>query len=357
MENYDMNTRIIRDLPPCVGNPRNSEGDFLRLKDGRIVFAYSAFVGESYADHAYAVIRAIFSSDEGESWSEPVELFRPSDLGECQNIMSVSFLRMADGAVGIFLIKKKSWQDTRIYLLRSYDECETFGEAVCCIPRKGYFVTNNSRVIRLSSGRILLPGNLLYVNEEGGKVSINQRSACHFFYSDDDGKSWNEVRHCLQMPFVSSDSGLQETGIAEIRDGVLLAYSRTDLGMQYGSYSFDGGMNWTPVEPLRFFTSPMSPLKIQKLADGRFFAVWNPAPQYTCRDCDWDTARSPMAYAFSNDGINWYGQTVFEDDKDSGYSYPAIFSEEKYILVAYCAGKKSDGCNLNRLRIRKFYLD
>ena len=34
-------------LPPGPGNPRNTEGDFVRLKDGRILFIYSSDEGRT----------------------------------------------------------------------------------------------------------------------------------------------------------------------------------------------------------------------------------------------------------------------------------------------------------------------
>ena len=34
-------------LPPGPGNPRNSEGDFIELKDGRILFVYTHFTGSN----------------------------------------------------------------------------------------------------------------------------------------------------------------------------------------------------------------------------------------------------------------------------------------------------------------------
>ena len=52
------------------GNPRNGEGAFLRLLDGRIMFAYTKYDGESNTDEATAHIAAVYSEDEGESWSE-----------------------------------------------------------------------------------------------------------------------------------------------------------------------------------------------------------------------------------------------------------------------------------------------
>ena len=52
------------------GNPRRGEGSFIRLNDGRIMYAYTEYYGTSWYDHSIARISAIYSSDEGESWSE-----------------------------------------------------------------------------------------------------------------------------------------------------------------------------------------------------------------------------------------------------------------------------------------------
>ena len=52
-------------------NPRNGEGTFVRLSDGRIMFAYTEYYGVDWDDDAIAHICACFSSDEGETWSKP----------------------------------------------------------------------------------------------------------------------------------------------------------------------------------------------------------------------------------------------------------------------------------------------
>ena len=53
------------------GNPRNGESTFLRLKDGRIMFAYTEYYGDSGDDDAIAHLCACYSSDEGETWTAP----------------------------------------------------------------------------------------------------------------------------------------------------------------------------------------------------------------------------------------------------------------------------------------------
>ena len=42
-KNINSGKEIVLRLDPKDGNPRNSEGDFIQLKDGRILFVYTHF--------------------------------------------------------------------------------------------------------------------------------------------------------------------------------------------------------------------------------------------------------------------------------------------------------------------------
>ena len=42
--------KTVWDKRPSADNPRNSEGDFIRLDDGRILFAYSCYSGKRTGD-------------------------------------------------------------------------------------------------------------------------------------------------------------------------------------------------------------------------------------------------------------------------------------------------------------------
>ena len=94
-----MNTRLIHQLPPTDNNPRNSEGAFVRGKNGEILFAYSRYTGNSCHDHASCDIALIVSYDEGESWSEPRIIVKAKDF-HIQNVMSVSALEQKNGDIG-----------------------------------------------------------------------------------------------------------------------------------------------------------------------------------------------------------------------------------------------------------------
>ena len=54
---------VVCQLAPGAGNPRNSEGAFLTLKDGRILFVFSRYCGDTWLDHASADLAAITSDD------------------------------------------------------------------------------------------------------------------------------------------------------------------------------------------------------------------------------------------------------------------------------------------------------
>ena len=290
----DLLGNVVLELAPKEGNPRNSEGAFLNLKDGRLLFVYSKFNAESGSDVAPACLAARYSGDGGKTWTEDRILFVREDFNTpvkiCQNIMSVSLLRMKDGALGLFFGIRYGFTDTKLYLFRSCDEGETFDKGTQCVPGFGYYVTNNDRVIRTSSGRILVPANFHRIKgnpEDPWSYStyFDFRGVSCFALSDDDGRTWREAKDCCFMPTTASCAGLQETGAVELKNGVLWAYSRTDLGCQYSSYSFDDGDTWTTPQPGPF-TSPCSPMSVKRAPSGSLLAVWNPVPAYQTRNLE-----------------------------------------------------------------------
>lgn len=66
--------KVVHRIKPGEDNLRNSEGDFLELNDGRILFIYSHYTGDSGADHAQDYLAAIYSSDGGKTWASEDEV-------------------------------------------------------------------------------------------------------------------------------------------------------------------------------------------------------------------------------------------------------------------------------------------
>src|SRR4051794_32144092 len=78
--------RIVHEIAPTKELPRNSEGAFVTLKSGRILFAYSQFYGGA-ADENAARIASIYSDDKGLTWSKDPQTM--VETGAHQNVMSV----------------------------------------------------------------------------------------------------------------------------------------------------------------------------------------------------------------------------------------------------------------------------
>lgn len=343
-------------------NPRNGECDFIRLKDGRIMCAYSKFYGEKWGDECPADIVARFSSDEGETWSEDIIVAQHDETAK--NYMCPNLFRMENGDLGMIYGRKYASGEqngatptfTEKWFLRSKDEGKTWSVPLRCTPEKMYCIIENDHVIRLQSGRIVIPLNLSCpgVNDYGQKTWGGK-----FFVSasDDDGRSWRTICDYQSMPGAQfSATGLQETALYEKKDGTVWALSRTDMGFQYESFSSDGCETWTAHRPNRFFTSPISPLLMKRVGGKYTVAVFNPVPRYTGQEGElW--GRTPLVCAVSTDDGETFPNVFFlEDDRENNYCYPAIFEGDDYILVSYYHSNNSQ-TPLNSTKVIKIGFD
>ena len=356
--------KIVCELAPSASNPRNSEGAFIRLRDERILYVYSRYGGGSHADGAPADLYGIVSDRDGESFGRPFSVFPRERIG-AETVMSVSLLRMANGDIGLFFLKKNPVYQCRLHLSRSSDEGKTWSDPVPCIESAGYYCVLNDAVRRLSDGRLIAPASFCEVQITGGDGKIISSADCFlpasalFYCSDDDGSTWYRRGKGNCMPVTAHcATGLQEPCVVELSGGLLWCLMRTDLCRQYEMFSRDGGFSWTAPQPSAF-TSAVSPIAVKRLSDGRLFAVWNPVPNYngqreTARGV-WLGGRTPLVAATSaDDGRSFRVPSAIETDEDRGFCYTAVHElPDGGVLLAYCAGGAEDGANLNRVRIRK----
>lgn len=355
--------KIVLELGPSAGNPRNSEGAFIDLLDGKLLFVYSRFIGNSNADDAPSCIASRYSGDGGETWSGDT-IIAMAEEHQAHNIMSVSLLRMENGDIGLFYFVRCARNNGRIHLRRSSDEGKTWSEARCCIPGLGYYVTNNDRVVRLSGGRLIIPTSFHKMAGEETDYNVpnhrnDSRGIAHFFLSDDDGWTWREAKTFCALHAPHAKSGLQEPGVIELTSGVLWSWARTDVGCQYEMFSMDQGETWSQAVPSQF-SSPRSPLSMKRIpGSGGLLAVWNPIPNYQTRVLTGKNGgRTPLIAGISkDDGQTWKRFFYLEPGEDGGgYCYTAIHFVDDAVLFAYCAGLPGDGSLLARLRIRKVCL-
>lgn len=338
-ENPAAQTQTSIILAPKEGNPRNSEGDFVRLKDGRILFVYSQYTGKSVSDHAPANLAAIISSDNGKSWSEPkVIVSRPNGS---LNVMSISLLRLQDGRIALFYLDKHTLGDCRPYVRFSQDEGASWSDAQSCITDEmGYYVINNSRVIQLSSGAVIIP--VAYHNKKGDKFNPNAKMYCYI--STDNCKTW------IRSGEANNPGGaiFQEPGVVEMASGRVLMYIRANDGCQHLSWSEDDGKTWSEAEKSAF-VSPLSPMSIRSIPQSdNLIAVWNENP----------SQRDPLTIAILNQKLEFVNKFTLDtsgSDLARWYCYPAIFPlEDGQYLISYCAGaKKNWGLDTTKIIIAK----
>ncbi len=354
-----MNVRLIYQLPPTENNPRNSEGAFLRGKNGEILFAYSRYTGLSIHDHASCDIALIVSLDEGETWSDP-RVIAPASFFGVANVMSVSAMTQQNGDLAFYFLIKENDFTTTLGRAVSTDGARFICERCRFDCKAGFYVINNDRLVRQPSGRILAPA--AYLTAEQNRLHTDTHasvtSSTTLLYSDDDGASFQ----CVGWEYATTDPinayyGLQEPGILQREDGSLFLWARTGYGAQYEAES-NGDIEDFPMLRHGAFTSPPSPMQI-KAYDGITYAVYNPIPNYNGRsNYEGTWGRTPLVIRKSEDGRTFGPLNLIEDDETRGYCYPAIFlANDGCLLLAYCRGGAEDGNTLCRLGITKIQID
>lgn len=331
----DANTaRLV--LPPSANNPRNSEGDFLVLDSGRILFIYTRFTGGAGdADSADLMLR--MSDDGGRSWSQRDEVVLRNEAA--MNIMSVSLLRLHDGRIGLFYMRKNSLADCRPVVRFSSDQAKSWSEPVEIVSDEhvGYYVLNNDRVVQLDDGRLVVPLALHNTPESTQPDWAGQITS---YQSNDAGKTWSPSQ-TLQMVYAADGSRItaQEPGVVSLRDGRLMKWVRTDAGQQYKCFSTDRGDSWSKLQPMDL-PSPRSPASIERIpATGDLLAVWN---DHTQLPLDERKNRTPLSVALSaDDGETWSESLAIETSPQGWFCYTAIEFLEDAVLLGYCAGEQA----------------
>ena len=363
---------VLAQWRPSENNPRNSECDLIKLKDGSILLMYNKYKGDSNSDLAPDDIAARISYDDGVTWTEPEIKFSPEDFN-AQNIGSPSLVRLLDGDLGIqFNLPVKTydkhWIRHKVFF-RSKDEGKTWGEMVDCTTRQfdGRHGINNARLKRLASGRLIYPNSIhpgapKPWDQTKREPQPTSHTHGNFVYSDDDGLTWHTSKDTVYMPFTGSNPGLQEGEVIEIKPGILKCFFRTDKMYQYVSTSFDNGDHWTVAQP-SCFTSVCSPITVRRNPySGKIYAFWNPIPDYNGRKgrAYGIENRSPLMVAEMNEDVTQIIKMEYvHSDTTKAYCYIApLFLNEKEVLLGFGSGDVTLGeKSLDTLTISRVDLD
>jgi len=351
--------RLVHELAPTKYNPRNSEGDFLRGKDGKIYFAYSRYSLDSgkYSedtshDHAPCDIYMISSSDEGETWSEPTLLASAKDFG-VSNIMSVSALYQQNSE-GAFYFLIKELDGTATYG-RAFFENGIRTERCEWIGPKTYYVINNGRLVRFEDGTICAPA-ARYPHMPDGSGHIPKSVV--LFLSRDDGKTFVMDEASEQIPrsaYLRKTGGYEEPGMMIMPDGARWLYTRTKMRCQYQAFAPKGTLDFDELD-LSDISSPRSPMSAFKSPDGEIYIVYNPIPHFDGQVLPkgWNAGRTPLVIRKLLENGKFGEPYVIEDDEKRGYCYTtAFFTSDGKMLLSYCRGGEEDAKCLCRLGIAK----
>lgn len=310
---------------------RLSEGDVEPLRDGSLLFVYTRFTaGQGDHDHADLVARR--SPDGGLTWTTEDELVVRNHAA--LNVMSVSLLRLGNGNLALFYLSKDAIANTRPVMRVSSDEGRTWSDYKYCVgdDAPGYYVMNNDRAVRLTTGRIILP---LAKHPVSNGTNIGMNSVPVSVYSDDDGATW---RFGAPSPRAVDADGrivtLQEPGVVEKKCGGLLLWARTDHGEQWQTHSSDLGFTWRryTASPL---VSPCSPAQIVRLANGDLVAIWNDHASHP--ELKASGRRTPLALGLSRDGgKTWPVVKTLEGNLSGYFAYPSLREVGSNLVLSYC---------------------
>ena len=294
---------------------RGADGDFYTMPDGTLVASYNGFVASvgsaGGTDASDSSLNAFTSSDGGYTWSEG-EAFLLKNKGSL-NILNPTYIWLATGELGLIYCEKEETEICNIYIRRSHDNGLTWGDAqrITDAPQGYTILPSGHRILRLSSGRILLPvGYSVTVNDVYG----SDRAIGYVWYSDDEGITWHRSLDALTLPHAAL-----EPSVAELQNGDILLSLRTrEERVIYQSISTDGGLTW--AQPIKTdIQSPSATNTVMSVpAAGDIALFWN--NDFSASGSE----RRPLTVAISADGGLTYHNTRSLVDCDYPTPWPSV---------------------------------
>ena len=336
--------------PPTRSNPRHDHQLIFPLSDRRLLLVWSEYYATRPSEVAAAEsapplddnvpcrISARISTDRGRSWSES---FTIQDNVGAMNVKHPNLLRLPSHEILFFFTVWNHSRERLVLLKRSADEGEHWSAPVRVSTRPGFNNVNNDHVLRLGSGRIVLPAFVSPVIWEAGEHFV---AFCYL--SDDDGRSWRAGAASVDLP----RRGAEEPSVVALTDGRLLMMLRTSLGQLYRAVSADGGETWSVPEPTGL-ASPAAPPLLKRMPDGRrLLLIWNEG--YDASHSH-QGERSVLAAAVSEDeGLGW--RRIRDVDRVPGgaASYASVTFDGGEAFVSYYYQERGIGGRSGiRLRI------
>jgi len=348
---------------------RGLSGSILRMKDGSLLFIYCI---ETNAEKGEGWLEARRSVDNGRTWGEP---YFPIPIVENFETIAPTLMRLETGEILFFYVlsvlsaRTPGWGDTtstldsRVYVRRSSDEGQTWSDPISAGHFPGYCATEADKVIRLSSGRIVIPLSSFWPVSGNHTVSF-----C--FYSDDQGYAWWPSHNFIDF---GKGTHNEEPSVVELQDGRLIMLCRTGSGFLARAYSNDQALTWSQAELIDELPEPCAGFNMvgvpktsdllvvfcrNLLAPAHARGEKQPSVEVGELKIPLGKIRSPLVSAISKDGGKTWGHfrqiTSDPENAPGDYGYPGITWLENgdEALVNYHA---LDGIHLARIHVSWFY--
>ena len=312
--------------------PRNGEGSFLAVSGGKLVYFYGAWPTTSDSARETCLAKVV-SADGGDSWSQPAVVLKEAG----QDLYHPCAVRTGDGAVGLAYTKRRSGTKLAEKVFRrSRDEGATWsGETTISDGAWKHYITGaHDRLVRLESGRLIIP---VFMAELNSAVKIDGKAvaAALVFASDDHGRTW---RRMTPEPLCIRDGranrNCEEPCIVEHAPGKLLMVMRTLRGWLYQCRSEDNGRTWS--RPARStVANPRAPARLERIpGTGTILMVHNP---HVSGEGWHKGARVILAARTSRDGGRTWSdpRQIEHTGADTWYDYPSVYWTGDVLHLAY----------------------
>jgi sialidase-1 len=303
-------------------------------------------------DDGYARISGAVSKDGGKTWSAP--RVHADDADARVNTMSPALVRLKDGRLMLAYSWRSGGNHVDNYgpcarrARFSADEGATWSEPVRLTPDDGTYHTGcHDRAWVLPSGRILVQCHTNSSGRPGGKYRDHKH--VYIAWSDDGGKSWKNSNRVTE-PVAR---GLNEACLVPRRDGSLFMVLRSWRGHAFMSESTDEGATWSEPRPSGVI-APDAPTYLTRIpGTSDILMVWNcnfnlrPRHDLRLASSGSDVARTvavtshavsrcPLLCAISrDDGRTWGLPKVLEDDINYEWAYPGVVFHGDIALIHY----------------------
>ena len=301
---------------------RNGEASIIERRDGSLLLIYGAH--QKNGDWDQGVIRQIHSTDGGKTWSAPKTVF----FDEKRSLFQVSLVRLANGELGMTHTSLANGRDAFKVFRRSTDEGNSWSEPIKISSNLHPYTTGPwDKLYVLASGRVIA---LLHCNLKPDAIKQGGPLGSYAVYSDDNGHSWQQalasnVLYVSDNPTNKHEWGFWEPSLVEIMPGKLLMMARTATGWIWESRSKDNGNTWSKPKKTNI-PNPLAPPVLTRIpGTDTLMLIHN--PDVNLPESWHGGQRSVLAFRISTDGgRNWSSATdLFQSsDEQDWVDYPAV---------------------------------